>query len=876
MDRKALPVFELADALVRAARTVRRLIIQAPTGSGKSTQVPQMLLDAGVLGDGAAVVLEPRRLAARLLAARVARERGGAVGGEVGHEIRFDRAVSANTRIRYVTEGVLLRQLIADPRLTGVGAVILDEFHERHLYGDVALAQALALQESARPELLVIVMSATLDSGRLREYMAPCAALEARGRTYPVAVRYLERRVDFNATPVWEAAAAGVAQVARETGGDILVFMPGVYEIRQCVRAVAARLNGFEVLPLYGELSAADQDRAVAKTARRKVVVATNVAESSITIDGIEGVVDSGLARVPRFDPHRGLDMLWVGRISRASADQRAGRAGRTAPGLCLRLWTEREHGERPAHDLPEVLRLDLAEVALALKGAGIADLRSFRWLEPPGEAAVARAEQLLADLGAIGREPPGPVTALGRQMLAFPTHPRLARMLLAAVPAGIDCVKDVALACALTQGRPILLRGATTAAAAAERDAAPRGDRSADGAMDEDLESDFVRLLRAWEAAHANRFEIGACDRLGVHAGAAREAGQLASQLLRVARNVGRIGLRDGAGGQPPPAAAAAAGGRSTALGRCILAGFSDQVAARLDQGTLRCRLVHGRTGVLSRDSAVRTAPLLVAVEAKEIGGRDGAGKVTLAMATAIREEWLAEMFPDDLTDADEVRYDPVQRRVVTEWSRRFRDLPLRQGQTECRDPNRAAAALAAQITAGVCPLTAWDQRVEQWIVRLRCVRRWRPELELPDLDDDGRRALLEQICHGATSYREIKDRPVWETVTGWLSAAQRGLVERFAPERVELPGGRRAKVTYDETGSPTIAARIQDLFGLAAGIAVGGGRVPVAIKVLAPNERPVQITDDLGRFWRETYPELRRQLARRYPRHAWPENPS
>src|ERR1043166_6223913 len=402
MPREDLPIFELEHRIVAEIQAQSRLIIQAPTGSGKSTQVPQILLDHGLLGDRQVVVLQPRRLATRLLAARVASERNSRLGEEVGYQIRFENVTSGRTRIRFVTEGILLRQLIQDPQLRNVSAILFDEFHERHLYGDITLARALQLQATSRPDLKLVVMSATLDAGLLEKYLAPCAVLRSSGRTFPVVTEFLLKPVGGDGYPVWDLAADELERIAPQTEGDVLVFMPGKYEIGRTISAIrASRVSHrFVVLPLHGELPPSEQDAALAHYEKRRAIVSTNVAETSLTIDGVRVVIDSGLARIARFDPRRGINTLLVEKISRASAEQRTGRAGRTAPGHCLRLWTEREHIDRAAQELPEVKRLDLTEVVLTLKASGVEEIGSFRWLEPPDPRALARAEQLLSDLG--------------------------------------------------------------------------------------------------------------------------------------------------------------------------------------------------------------------------------------------------------------------------------------------------------------------------------------------------------------------------------------------------------------------------------------------------------------------------------------------
>src|SRR6185369_4565529 len=364
-----------------------------------------MLWRHGLLGEkGEVVVLQPRRLAARMLAKRVAEEAGTTLGEGVGYQIRLESRVSERTRIRFVTEGILLRQMSFDAKLPGIKAIVFDEFHERHLYGDISLARALQIQQTIRPELKLVVMSATLDAGALKSYLAPCEVLVSQGRSFPVAIEYLSKRVDFEQEPVWDVATRECERVAAANTGDFLVFMPGSYEISRTVQAIqgSRALRDFVVFPLHGELPPEQQDRAVARYDARKIIVSTNVAETSLTIDGVTTVIDCGLARVARFDPHRGINTLLIEKISAASADQRAGRAGRTAPGVCVRLWTEAEHAKRALQELPEVKRLDLSEVVLTLKASGIDDVFAFPWLEKPELKALERAETLLADLGAL------------------------------------------------------------------------------------------------------------------------------------------------------------------------------------------------------------------------------------------------------------------------------------------------------------------------------------------------------------------------------------------------------------------------------------------------------------------------------------------
>jgi ATP-dependent helicase HrpB len=914
-----LPIYEIERDIIARLKTDRRLILSAPTGSGKSTQVPQMLLRHGLLGNGQVVILQPRRLATRLLAARVAQELGVQLGNEVGYQIRFENVTSPRTKIRFETEGVLLRQMIDDPKLRGVSVLIFDEFHERHLYGDITLARALDLQEQHRPDLNLIVMSATLDAELLGNYMSSrrgelhepptllsetgrrvtppsefgCSILSSEGCVFPVENEYAAQPGYTDKRPVWEQAAEAFSHYVGSGGeGDVLVFMPGGYEISQTIEAIrhTSESKGFILLPLHGELSPKDQDAAVARYGQRKVVVSTNVAETSLTIDGIRLVIDSGLARIPRYDPYRGINTLLIEKISQSSADQRTGRAGRTAPGVCMRLWSREEHGHRLVQELPEIKRLDLAEVVLTLKAAGVEDLRKFRWLESPNEQSLVHAEELLLDLGALHImaqvSPPvnethigrisehrpevcaTQITPIGRKMLAFPLHPRYSRMLLAAHEYG--CVHQACLVAALTQGRDLLLRNV-------DRDT----NSLREDLLGEKASSDFWILMRAWTYAAQNQFRLDACRRLGIHAVTARQVGPLLGQFIRIAK-------AEGLDVKPREV-------KDEALQKCILIGFSDRVARRLDQGTLRCEMVHNRRGVLARESVVsryldssssrresaltsggKNEPayagcygLFVAAEVREVEGREV--NTILSLATAIEVDWLRELYPEDLESSLHVQFDSTAKRVQAAELVKFRGLALSAKRVEPPPADMAARLLADEIIAGRLPLPNWDHGVEQWLLRLRLLCQHCPELQLPPITEDDRRHIIGQLCHGAVSYKDIKEREVKPVVMSWLSEPQRGLLDKHAPERLTLANGRTPKVAYEATGTPYISLRIQELYDVTQTPKIALGRVPVLVHILTPGMKPIQITQDLASFWREHYPRIKSELQRKYPKHLW-----
>lgn len=876
-EHAELPIFGLRERLREACARSRRIVLQAPTGSGKSTQIPQMLLDDGLVPAGKQiVVLQPRRLPTRMLAARIARERGQALGGEVGYQIRFDRIESADTRIKFVTEGLLLRQLLGGNAdgASRVGAVIFDEFHERHLYSDLTLAIALEMQRTTRPDLLIVVMSATLDTDALAQWLSPCETLTAGGRLFPIEIEYSSANgaAGFAAArarggflpryAVWEHAAAVFRKAFHdEPEGDFLVFMPGAYEITKTIAAIAGTPEGraCAVLPLYGELSAEAQDLAVAPApaGTRKVVVATNVAETSLTIPGVRVVIDSGLARVARYDPHRGINMLLIENISRSSADQRAGRAGRTAPGRCVRLWSRSDQEKRAARDVPEIRRVELSETLLLLKAGGIENLYTFPWFEKPDAAAMEKSLALLRELGAL--DAAGTLTETGAAMARFPLHPRYSRMMLAA--RGFGCLRQIAFIAAMAQGRDVMLE---------------LSDRRRDEEREEllgETDSDFFHRLTLLGMARKKDFDVEFCRRWGVHAGAARQADRLAAQFLKIAESVFARERRSAAG-TPENAGTpnAAPDDVYAAVRQCLLLGFVSQLARRVDEGTLRCLLVHGRRGELRRGSAVRHAKLFVAAEVEEIQTR-GEVTVFLSLATAVEEPWLEKYFPDDFETRDAVSFDSAQKRVITRRERVFRGLVLSSRELADAPSDAASRLLADEVLAGRISLEKWDSQVEAWICKVNFAAAHCPELGISPIDEDGRRMLVEELCLGATAWRDVREKPVWKTLRGWLSREQEAAMESLLPDSVSLPRKKHpAKIVYTKDREAVIGATVQELYDCTGTrLKICGGRVPLVIEVQSPARRTVQRTTDLDAFWKTSYEHVKKDLKGRYPKHEW-----
>jgi ATP-dependent helicase HrpB len=757
---------EILESLKRSPN----LVIEAPPGAGKTTRVPPALLE---LISGEVVVLEPRRIAARLAARRVAWEIDEPVGQTVGYQVRFEEVVSQRTRLRFVTEGVLTRRLLSDPALKGVGAVVLDEFHERHLDSDLALALLKRLQQT-RPELRIVVMSATLDTGHVADYLGGCPILRSEGRLFELAIKHLPYSPKTLEAQITDALELLIAE---EPSGDVLAFLPGAAEIRRAMRESqgVARRAGLLVLPLHGDLSPAEQDRAIAPAQQRKVILATNVAESSVTVEGVNAVIDSGLARIATYSQWTGLPTLHVGRVSKASAKQRAGRAGRTGPGRVLRLYSMEDYLRRPEHDEPEITRSDLSQLALALRAMGIRDLA---WLDAPPEAAVQSAESLLDRLGATA--------AMVHKLARYPLHPRLSRILIAAMERGVG--EDGCIAAAL------LGSGART----------ERNDLLA--AIDS--EQDYRTL-------------------------------QQIEQLRRIARPAKQREHND------------------DALLMSVLTGFPDRVARRRTGNQVM--LSAGGSAELAGEAP--RYEFMATVDAED---RKDKPLPLIRMAARIEPEWLIELFPDYVREKSGVEWNRLAERVEAVSALLYDELVIQESRGAAPDPEAAAELLAQKaLEAGIDRFVDRDA-VDELLARVAFAG-----FEAPDLTQ-----ALRDLCVGLRSFAELKSAATDLVPMLERKAAARRLDE-IAPARIRLANGRQTKVHYEPGKPPWIASRLQDFFGMRETPRIGPERTPVVVHLLAPNQRAVQTTADLAGFWERLYPQVRRELMRRYPRHSWPERP-
>lgn len=857
---KSLPIWQIHDSIVRALQTGNRLVLVAPTGSGKTTQVPQMVLDAGLAGDRKVVVLQPRRVAARTVAARVAWERGCKLGAEVGYQIRFDDVTSLGTRICFVTEGILLRWLQDDAALGDVGMLLFDEFHERNLMSDVALALVKQIQQARRPDLKIVVMSATLDAEPVANYLGGCPILVSEGQSFPVEVYHLDMPDE---RPRTDQAADAVERIVNAgEPGDILVFMPGMGEIASTIGALrAARTKErLALIPLHGELQPEEQDVAFAPNPLRKVIVATNVAETSVTIDGIRHVVDGGEARVARYDAERGIGTLFIEEISRASADQRKGRAGRTAPGTCHRLWTESNHLNRAARNTPEIQRADLAEVVLLLHSLHIKKAATFDWLDRPDAQAVERAEKLLHTLGAID-----PVTEeltpAGRQMLRLPMHPRYSRILVEA--SRRNCVRAAALCAALVSGRDLLQRLRREDKHIAE----------ARELFEASQDSDFFTLMRAYQFAKNGGYNADQCRRYGVHALSARQVEQTFQQIVEIARRQRMID------GEEKPGENAAPKADDDALLRCLMAGFIDQLCIRRDQGTLDCDMTEGRHGTLMRESVVQNAPLFVAAAIREVAGRGSENLTLLGLASAVKREWILEMFPQHLHTQVEHLFDRTHKRVAAVKLVRFQDLVIHHEHQREVEAAASGRCLAEAHRKGWFELPLLNHEVKQFVARVNLVCAAMPELEFPPLDDAAITGRLARAFAGMTLVKEAQATHVREEIIQHLAPEQRGWLDELAPVQIAWPDGRRLKLQYqepalDEDGGPNapeLQVKLTECFALKEHPHICEGGLPVKLWLCAPDGKRIESTFNWPAFKANSYPKLKPGLQKKYPGMTW-----
>ncbi len=803
-------LFELGQALA-ASRTV---VIQAPPGSGKTTRVPLALLDASWLQGRRILMLEPRRLAATNAARYMASLRNETVGDRIGYAIRYERKIGPNTRLEVMTEGLLIRRIQSDPELAGVGLVIFDEFHERSLQADLALALCRDLQQGLRDDLRILIMSATLDAEPLAHLLDDCPIVTTTGRSFPVVIDHL---AEAEQRKIAEATAEGIRYALKETGGDILAFLPGTGEIHRCRNLLQDLSIQIALKPLYGGLPFADQEAAILPGKQRRVVLATNVAETSLTIEGIETVVDSGWERRPRFDAARGMTRLETVRISRASAEQRAGRAGRLGPGRCFRLWTEGTQGALLPFAPPEIRQADLAPLAFELAQWGVQKVSDLTWLDLPPNGHLTAARRLLMSLGALDEN--GRLTALGREMACYPTHPRLARLLVEAV----------------NKSCPGL--GSDLVALLSERDL----------------------LTGARQAAHVTgpsdlieRLEILRCD-LSPHSGPVRRAAAYWRKQTKAGQEQ-----------TPDP----------ETVGRLLACAYPDRVGLRRKSGSHRYLLRNGQGVTLAPSSVVRAAEWLVAVETV---GRN-VGEDEIRLASTLTREIIEELFGDSLKWRREAGWDDRANRVAAREVRRLGAIVIQERPVAATTDDTLSALLDLIRRQGL-EILPWTHAIRQLQARAiflhqhLTVKGWRDWSDRALMDDlEGWLPAWLSPVKNRNDLNRIDLSAALKARFGWKGLKE---LDHLAPERLEVPSGSRIKLNYSGEELPVLAVKLQEMFGLAETPRLANGRAPVLIHLLSPAGRPLAVTQDLKSFWDTVYPEVQKEMKGRYPKHPWPDDP-
>lgn len=842
-----LPIDPFLPEIAAQVREHKRLVIVAEPGAGKTTRVPPYLMQQGFLQapNNRIVMLQPRRVAARASAARIAYENAWELGRQVGYQVRGERRLGRDTQLAILTEGILTRQLVEDPFLEGVGCVILDEFHERHIDTDLCIAMLREVCATVREDLHLVVMSATIDAQSVAGFLGDCPVVQVPGRVFPVETHLAPLPGHATRQQTFSHIASLVRQTIEEhedDAGDILVFLPGIEEIRRSAEAIEAlaQEHNLAVLPLHGSLPFDAQARVLEKLPQRKVILATNIAETSLTIDGVRTVIDLGQARVPVYDPQRGMDRLELRRISRASATQRCGRAGRTAPGRCIRIWSAAEDRNLKPFESPEIQRVDLCSAVLHVHQWGKADPRGFGWFEPPPEHAIASAEQLLTMLGALHD---GAIMPVGQKLLEIPAHPRLARLMLEASRHGL--VREAATIAALLSEKDVLL---------VNTDLNERRTRTVHG------RSDILYRLELLDMAEKSGFAWNLRDQ-GIDVAAARQVARTRDELLRSTRHEGTGTRRHG--------------GEDDLL-KLILLAYPDRLCRRRETNRDAATMVGGFGIKIDPSSIVVHPQVFIAIDARDDTRIRTSSNTREALARIISEvdpAWLEELLPHMLSTTREVTMQngKVQARITT----RFADLPIKEQVDHQASADDIAAALANEVRQQARAIFTADKEAAQLLERLAFVRQHVSEKPWPASTDEELGEILARSCVGKRSVQQVKEQDLGELLLSELDWKLRRELDELAPETITVPTGNRIRLEYSGSKQPTLSVRLQEVFGWLATPRLAAGRVTLVMELLGPNYRPVQITTDLASFWKSAYFEVRKDLRVRYPKHAWPEDP-
>ena len=821
-----LPVEKYRDEIQNKLRQSSCLVFTAPPGSGKSTMLPQFISQMPECS-GEVVVLQPRRLAARMLAYSVAKMSGFKLGEEVGYQVRGEKRRGLYTRVSYRTDGLFLRQLISGTEMEGISAVVLDEFHERNWQTDVILPLLLEYQKS-RKDFYIVIMSATMETEKLCVFTS-AEFIECKTELYPVEIYY---RLFSRNTPLWERAAKVLGEHIQnhKSNGNILIFMPGAYEINKTLE-LCRSFKGIDAFALHGSMSPQKQDEALSSNNKRKIIVCTNIAETSLTVEGVDTVIDTGYARISKFESGRGIDSLNLEPVSVFSAEQRSGRAGRLGPGVCYRLWSAEEHSRKNLSISPEVFRIDLSEVLLQVFKSG-SQVSDFNWYEKPEEQLIEIAIDQLKRLGAIDS---GKLTACGDQMASFPAHPRIARFLLEA------------------NKNNCFLEACFWAAVISERSPLDNKTKLADRQSPASDLGVITEICNSYYGACGTEKEsIGSKYKLKTNVlRSINDAIQQFTQLINPGpENINELRIN---------------------IVKSLLSAFGDKIAVRVDRGTLRYRFANGRVAELSRSSAVRDSEYLIAIDTIELNS-GASSKLLIGLAVEVTYELLEEVFLDTLEFRQEVVWNENKRSAEEAELILLDGLIIKeQILTNSSKSGKCSQLLAQKVLDGTLKLKSWTSEVDKWVKKVKWVSEIFPERELPPYHTEQISEIVNSFCAGCTSFKDIKNIEVLDYFKNALSWEDQQFVANMTPPRIELRNGKYVKVKYEEGKTPQISGFIQDFYGVDKTPTVAGGRVKVQVEMLAPSRRPVHITDDLGGFWDGVYKDIKSQLAGRYPKHKW-----
>jgi ATP-dependent helicase HrpB len=834
-----LPVATQFDEIQSAWENCRHLAIKSPTGSGKSIGLP-LLLVKNQLVEGQILVVQPRRVAARLLARRVSRLFGCEVGEEVGYQVRFEKKVTPQTKIIYLTDGVLLQKFFSDQTLSRVGLIIFDEFHERSLQVDASFALAKRLCLDQRPSLRLIVTSATLELPRIAEYLSDCASIELFARSYPVEIEHASPN---SRDPIWRQVANQLKKLLRLYDGDVLIFMDGAYEISRTIREInnASWSSGLEVRGLYGEMRIEDQDLALTQSGRRRVIVSTNIAETSVTVDGVTVVIDTGKAKKASFDQNRKVNVLLSLPISKSSAQQRAGRAGRTAPGFCLRLWSESDHARRIEYEQPEVQRLDLSEICLKLSALGIT-LDIFDWFEFPPATSLETALSALFEIGALSDDGKR-ISEKGILMSKCSLHPRLALALVEGRER--DCLPAIALTFAMLENRGPL---------SGNRISTDYSDRKWHDRPKSAPESDLYVFLNAYLYAKNNHFSPDKCREEGIHALRCLESEKIAVQMCR------QVGSDTFSFNFP----------ENEQYMKVLMETFSDNLCLLKSRGTNLYETTEGRKVHLSRNSLLSGSEwvLPLRITEKSIGG-----KVTLQMewVSEIREVWVHDVFSHKISNESDVFLDMDSRKVISRTYSKIGTQKFSIKESFEVSNEEVAFAYSEALASGELVLKNWDVKVVRFLTRTEFLYNNFPEYEITPLDKESIRLVYHEICSGQTSWKSIRNQQVLPYVKSSYADDQLLVLDDIVPETIDLKNGKKPySINYDSQNAQ-ISACLQDLFDVSHHPSIAHGKHRLVVDILAPNGRSCQLTTDLPAFWKGSYPQIKKELSGRYPKHEW-----